>query len=464
VAVLGLAFITVIAIYQDPVPGERQDWLVRPIKRLDMLLAKLLFILVMAQGPMFIADLLQPLANGFTLQESLVAALGRGAYVLFAFTIPLFVIASVTRSFTEGVIGGLIIFLGCGGLLLLISGLFGTHRPNDFMPTLNTGIVWIMDSSRSALIAIAGATILWLQYFRRKTLTSRVLTGVASILWVLIWFIPWRPAFAVEKRFSKDPGAGNGISIVFSPSDGKHRNSPGQGPSQAGSDLVVYLPMRLYGVSTDSMSLYDHVETILTDAQGKKFKLNSAFDLDSHREGPNDSISVAQNGFHVPRDLYNRVKDQSVQLDIEYSFTFLKLSNSYAIPAVDGKERMPGFGLCATKVDDDGDEIELDCMNPGTLPTCVSAFLENETTGKRNPARPICNASYVPYPGRLFIDDIFRFGGSLRFRDSTGLAKFPVDGSQLKDARVVMRLFEPQDHFTRRLTIPNIVLKDWVEQ
>ena len=47
------------------------------------------------------------------------------------------------------------------------------------------------------------------------------------------------------------------------------------------------------------------------------------------------------------------------------------------------------------------------------------------------------------------------------FRDPSGLAKFPVDGAQLSQSRVVIRMYEPEDHFTRSFVIPQIKLKDW---
>jgi hypothetical protein len=463
VAFLGLALIIVTGVYQDPVPGERQDWLVRPIRRLDLLLAKLLFVVLMAQGPILLADLIEPLANGFSLRESIVAALGRAAFILFAFTIPLFAVASITRNFTEGVVSGVVIFLWCGGLLLLISGLLGSHRPTENMPTVNTGVVWIMELARSGIVVLVGGAILCLQYFRRRTLASRVLTGIGGFIWVVMWFFPWGPAFAIEKRLSPRAGSGDTIGIAFAPSDGRYRIPPGRGPAQPSSDVVAYLPVRITGLSTDSISVYDHVETVLIDAQGNRHKL-TAFDFVSHREGPDDSISAGHNGFHIPRDLYNRVKDQPVQLEVEYSLTLFSLSRSYAIPAVNGEERMPELGFCKTKVDEDGDEVELGCMNPGTQPSCITAFLENTATGKRNPPRSPCLPDYIPYPGKILHDDIYRFGTRLPFRDLTGLAKFPVDGTQLNESRVVVRLFEPQDHFTRRLVFSNIVLKDWEEQ
>jgi hypothetical protein len=49
----------------------------------------------------------------------------------------------------------------------------------------------------------------------------------------------------------------------------------------------------------------------------------------------------------------------------------------------------------------------------------------------------------------------------LPFRDSTGLAHFPVDGSKLRESRAVLQLYRAQDHFMRTVVIPEIRLADW---
>jgi hypothetical protein len=65
IALLGSAFLIVAIVQQDAIPGLRQDWLVRPIWRRDLLVAKLVAVLVMVQAPIFLADLAEALATGF---------------------------------------------------------------------------------------------------------------------------------------------------------------------------------------------------------------------------------------------------------------------------------------------------------------------------------------------------------------------------------------------------------------
>jgi hypothetical protein len=65
------------------------------------------------------------------------------------------------------------------------------------------------------------------------------------------------------------------------------------------------------------------------------------------------------------------------------------------------------------------------------------------------------SAGYAPYFGRLNGDSMNRFSASLPFQG---------EESQLKDDRVVFRVYRPLSHFTRQVAIPDIRLSDWRAQ
>jgi hypothetical protein len=48
----------------------------------------------------------------------------------------------------------------------------------------------------------------------------------------------------------------------------------------------------------------------------------------------------------------------------------------------------------------------------------------------------------------------------LPFRDPAGQVKYAVDGSKMDGAQIVIRVYEPADHFTRMITSPLVVMKD----
>jgi hypothetical protein len=87
--------------------------------------------------------------------------------------------------------------------------------------------------------------------------------------------------------------------------------------------------------------------------------------------------------------------------------------------------------------------------------------LENPANGKRNPESWYCDPDYAPHRVPVHPDAVSWLGGEVRFRDSPGLARYSVDGSQLADARLTLKSFRPRAHFTRRLVIPDIRLSEW---
>jgi hypothetical protein len=107
--------------------------------------------------------------------------------------------------------------------------------------------------------------------------------------------------------------------------------------------------------------------------------------------------------------------------------------------------------------------VQVRCEQAGWKPGCIFWRLESPTTGQKNPARFFCgDTDYAPYINwELMPDSIWRFGANLAFRDQAGLAKYPVGGSQLKDALAVGRVFEPVDHFSRTVVVPEVRLGNW---
>ncbi len=67
----------------DPISGDNEDWLVRPISRSDLLAAKLLFVLLAVLAPVFLIGMSEALSDGFPLAASTTVA--------FAHIVPLLV-------------------------------------------------------------------------------------------------------------------------------------------------------------------------------------------------------------------------------------------------------------------------------------------------------------------------------------------------------------------------------------
>lgn len=486
-SLLAAAFLIATAVHQDAVPGVRQDWLVRPVKRTDLLSAKLLFLLVMVHGPILLADMLEAMAYGFPLGQALLSAITRGLLLLGFLTLPALAFASLTRNMTEGVVAGVVLFVSITATRQFLAGRW--HQP----PTMQTGLAWVAQLLVTSLLLLGATVIFTVQYSQRKTTFSRLLTAGVACLAFLLLYIPWPVAFALQQRLSPAPGTGRSILAVYAPTLGKFwlpegidRNNVTRGNSSTRYEAsTVYVPVHITGLPDDGVLNADRSQVRLLTLDGKLLYQGPGDDLRIQKEGhkgpihftigslgfvraiktndlsvPQDGEAWIYHGIPLRRDLYPQIKNQPLRLEIDYSFTLLQ-GGTYNIPALGGNQVLPGLGRCSTNMDADGDDIVLRCLKTGPAPSCASLYLEHVPSGRRNPTAFGCQPNYAPFLDQMTPDGITRFGVGLPFHDLSGLAKYPVEAGDLPESRVVVRVYQPQEHFTRQLVIPQIRLSDW---
>lgn len=457
-----MMFLIAAIVLLDAIPGLRQDWLIRPIWRGDLLLEKLLFTVIAVEGPIFAANVVLGLASGFSFHSVLLVSAERVLYLLFFLVLPIFAFASVTKNMTEAFI------FACGftfimGIFLTLANYANDAANRTLTTTAYTGIGWIGELIRYAIVLVAAVVILRFQYFFRKTFLSRALVIFFGCLVFISLFLPWKPVFAIEERLSPDPAAARNMSIAFNPEVGRYQPPSGVNNSMyAGDrDTDVFLPLRVSGMPAGDMLITDHDDVKLFGSGGTLIYHGSMIGI----EVDNAALTATGEDRHqkitLPASLYKQFQRQSVQAKLDYSFTLFGFSKSYAIRAIGGDERMPGLGWCQTKLNDAGTTVLAKCMAAGKAPSCGGVFLENPSRGTRNPEGFGCYAEYSPYSARPLDDAFARFTIGVSFRDPHGLAKYPVDGPQLGQSRLVIRLYEPLAHFTRSVVIPQLKLGDW---
>jgi hypothetical protein len=470
----GVATLTAILVHQDGLVGVRQDWLVRPIRRRDLLAAKLLFVVLAIQLPLFLADLFCALVDGFGFPSSFAAALTENLYFFVGFALPIFAFVSLMKNLTEALGSAFALFVLVIGLEALIAGWNGG---NPLGSTTDSGIAWIPQTERLLIYLIAAAAILALQYFRRATRVSRSIFCAAIAICILTQAAPWRYAFGLQSAISAAPAAKP--SLRFDPSLGKF-HSPVAAESESSDaqfndrtlrvtdeGAEINIPLQVSGVAGGSILKIDRASVHLLAPNGDDGgSINPAGDLGAFEVRNDGTSSLPPSPYyervHVRSTSFNRIKNTLVTLQIDYSATVLRLASDVSLPALDANQRIAGVGWCQTELNDDRTAVEVRCLAAGNLPQCGTILLENPATGAQNPAIHGCLDDYSPYFGRYKPPDpIQREGTNLSFRDAAGLVHYPVDGSQLGSARVVLKNYAVAGHFTTRLTIPAIRLADW---
>jgi len=472
----GAATLTAVLVHQDGLVGVRQDWLVRPIRRRDLLAAKLLFIVLAVQLPLFLASLAIGLIDGFPLSSSFFAGLTENLYFLLGFTLPILAFVSLMKNLTEALGVAFALFIGIIGLGALITGWNGG---DPLGPTTGTGVAWIPQTECLFIYLLAAAAILGLQYFRRATRAARWVLGAAILLCMLIQIVPWRYAFGLEKAMSHAPVADASISLRFDPSLGRFQSPVADEPASSSAQfnsrtlrvtdngVEIHIPIQVSGVAGGAILKVDRASVHLLRADGKdEGAINPAGDqggFEVLNEGTSDSSSIAHfEPVRIRSNIFKRIENASATLRIDYSATLLRLASTDSLPALDANERLAGDGWCQTQLNDDRTAVEVRCLAAGSLPQCSTILLQNPATGAHNPSIHGCLDDYAPYLGRYKPPDLIRReGANLYFRDAAGLVHYPVDGSQIQNSVVVIRAYEPVTHFTRSVLVAGIRLSDW---
>src|SRR5580658_1505974 len=162
-ALLGAMVVVVVAIHQDPIPGVRQDWLIRPIRNRDLAFAKVLFVLLMVQLPLWFVDAGVALVDGFSLPAACAAAATRNIGVLCEFALPAMMIGVITRTFVEAfMVSAVVLVIYVALFLVGLSMMLGIKAT-----VTETGAAWIFDGALEAAALIGTALILGLQYSAR---------------------------------------------------------------------------------------------------------------------------------------------------------------------------------------------------------------------------------------------------------------------------------------------------------
>jgi hypothetical protein len=168
----------------------------------------------------------------------------------------------------------------------------------------------------------------------------------------------------------------------------------------------------------------------------------------------------------IPPETYRQFKDRPLRLEIDQFMTLLRTRQLPPLPAIGGDQRMPGTGRCAARVDRTGTAVEVGCIGAGELPDCMSMRLALPT-GAHNPDWNQCQPNYAPWRTRLGLDAISQLRGAigqsdarLPFLDPKGRTRYPVDESHLREAHVILTVYEPGDHLIRSVQVPRVRLRD----
>lgn len=478
-----------LGVHQDAIPGTRQDWLIRPIQRRDLLLAKLLFVLAAVQLPMFVADVTEMAVEGLSSNDAVMAALSRNLYVFIVLSLPVLGFAGMTRSTAQFIGVGIAYFIALAAVTFMLSSvarIAGAEQATN--PLAWTGVAWVPQTLARLTLSAGAVIAIVLLYMRRRIVLARYLFPMFAVLSALATLLPWGWIFAVQEAASVTPAGISALNISLDPGAPRYQPGPGEngddysvGAAQvqlrgraagdievenrsrrAQSYVTVFIPVRIAGLPAGALPWVDRAAVVLRMPNGRVLFHGRGDDLKFDTTAGGSSPALAYEAVRIPGSVFETARNTPLSAQIDYSLSVLRPRPPVAIAALDAQIQLPGFGQCTTDRDSDGNDVELQCLTAGNAPSCVCATLEDPATGRRNPPTRLCAPDYSPYDAKLFPDAVSRFRVEIPFRDRLQLANYPVAGAQLGRARMLLTRYDASEHVARYLTAAQVHLDAWI--
>jgi non-heme chloroperoxidase len=416
-----LAVLVFAAFHQDPAVSFNHDWLTKPISKIELLVAKAVFLAIVALLPMAIGRFTANVLGGYGLGESALEATAfesAWAALLAPFLI---LIAAVTSSLLQAAGAILVVILVVFFVPMVLFPSFST--PNEYPNPdaiaeewFSLGYDWILLAGLLAAFGILLIVVFWSQYSLRRTGLARALFALTAAACVAFVFegVNWNMVYSVQRtavplspsvptdsiNLSLEPGCfpasevGEVASLAGSASGASRQIiglpfwSPGR-LRRAGSGAVTFATTLVARNLPDTWSVkVPRVKAVLSaDSLDDDIALRPA---DYRPLGPSDANMT--HFWLVPERLRRQLEgDPSTRLTLEYAVGFVELRSS--VLAMDNRRRaLPGLGYCSAERDSILNQVNVECFKRGPQPVEVSAGLIDVPASRVRSAPP----SYAP--------------------------------------------------------------------
>ena len=187
-------WLLVTSVIQEEKPiGDGQYWLTRPFSLAHLLAARVLFLLLFVIAPVFVCQAIVlstvPQSPGLDIG----ALIARDVFLIICYVLPAAAVASVTKNLGQALLGS-----------LLVLTLVGAFMSVPFRSGWN-GLTWIRETLAAIAALCGSATVIFLQYTRRRTVQGRAcLAGAMVLVAVVLALPPFQGAFVIQSWFSKE--------------------------------------------------------------------------------------------------------------------------------------------------------------------------------------------------------------------------------------------------------------------
>lgn len=402
--------VLILAVFQlDPPVSQVDDWLCRPVPRVELLAAKLVLLFAVLRLSQVVTTLVIEPALGTSVAETLQRAMlfhdsnATELYAILVALLPLLLIAAlVTRTLVQGV--G--VLLGLFICAFVIPTPFVT-APGPLQPAIGealfgVGMGWLATIPGTIMSFALFGVACWLVYWQRRIRAARfvlVATMLALVVLTLLpmWLLPWKAVYAAQTTLvppqpSSVPDTGaiylRNVRTCFAatrvrdlaadPAFAEARRAVSvrdwtyEDQAAAGPESIAFLTsIETRRLPPDWRARLTYVSAEYSVAPGSP-PIYSLRPVLYETEG--GSLSHA---WVLPESAVRRLRDEpQVQLELRYHLALLE-PHEFRLPADGRRHPVPELGFCSAKLDPAGSSLDVDCFSGFDQPAQVSAELED---------------------------------------------------------------------------------------
>jgi hypothetical protein len=372
---IACGILLVALVHQEGLVGEREYWLSRPLPRRQLLAAKVLFVLVFVNLPLFVYQAATIISAGLPLSRNLLNLLCLQVFFTAVDILPVAALAAVTKNMVQTVLAA-----------LAAAAVIGAMSSIDWADQINpaSGINWIESTVSAAILLSLSAVVMLVQYSRRAANVTRPILAAALALAALAYILPFAWEWPIQMRLSPqqvDPAA---VRIAWNPAN-RHALPP---DSRTNSPDFVRLdiPIEIDNVPLDTSVNIEAIQPIAETPAGDAWRPRWM------REDVNYAVDGPYFNIYMDRNFFQRVKDTPLRFHGVMSLTLLRKVRTLPL-ILSGRVDVPGIGNCASYPPAPGAQLRGPVISCNSVQP--SARLVLVERGRRFPGY---QPDFAPYP------------------------------------------------------------------
>lgn len=403
-------YLAVMVVHQEPLPGDRQYWLTRPLSWRSLLLAKAMFVAVFFQLPVLAVNVAALMVNGlspFAYVEQLAV---KQAFLIAFMVLPAMALAAVTRNFAQFAIW---VFATFAAIMLI------ELESQEIWPGRSWGsLFWVIQSAIgvASLIVLTGL-LLW-QYARRRTMQSQMIFGAGLLLSaVLVCALApgmnlWHIAFAFESGIAGHPAAASTIRLGWDADRDLAAGRGALGTWQGAEAMVrILLPVQVTGIPAGMEILSERIAVAAEASDGARWTSGWTNFGGTLRVNGDNSLLPEDGSYWqyvaIDRAFFERTRSAPIHLQTTTAFTLLSAAGTTRLTPPTVARLVPGFGFCTARANPGpfsnaiGGGVSVACLSPFQHADWVLVLMQSRRTGQFVTAGLRQQVSFSPYSADL---------------------------------------------------------------